>query len=74
MRTYLEESVLLLRLELVGAKGVGAALGLFFGETLVVALDELEDVLDDDCLEVDLFLIVEVLRTRLNPRQVNICV
>lgn len=63
---YLQNGVLLLNLELVGAKKLETAVGLFCGETILVALEELEDVVDDDGLEVDLFLIVQVLRLELD--------
>lgn len=63
---YLEECVLLLDLELVGAEQLETALSLLYGETVLVALEQLEDVVDDDGLEVDLFLIVQVLRLELD--------
>lgn len=47
-RTDLEESVLLVYLEFVGTKELETAKSLFFGETLLGALEELEDVADDD--------------------------
>lgn len=36
------------------------------GETVVVALEELEDIVDDDGLKVDLFLVVQVFSLQLN--------
>ena len=64
--TYLEEGVLLLALELVGAEKFETTGGLVVGETVLIALEELEDVIDDDGLEVDLLLVVEVLSLELN--------
>ena len=58
----LEERILFLHLEFVGPKELETAQGFFFGETLLCALEELEDVVDNDGFEVDLFLIVEVFR------------
>ena len=45
-------------LKLVGAKELETAGGLVRGETVLVALEELEDVVDDDGLEIDFFLVV----------------
>jgi hypothetical protein len=59
--TYLEEGILLLRLELVGPEEFKTALCLLRRETVLVALEELEDILHDDRLEVNLFLVVEIL-------------
>jgi hypothetical protein len=47
-RADLEESVLLVYLEFVGTKELETAKSLFFSETFLVALEELEDVVDDD--------------------------
>ena len=58
--TNLEKSILLLLLKLVRAENVVTTLGLISRETSIVALQELEDVLDNDCLEVDLLLIIQV--------------
>ena len=57
---------MLLRLELVGPEDLEATLGLFIVETLRGALKELEHVLDNDCLEVDLVLVVQILRLQLD--------
>lgn len=59
--SYLEERVLLLRLELVGPEEFDTAGGLFLGEALVGTLQQLEDVVEDDSLQIDLLLIVKVL-------------
>jgi hypothetical protein len=65
-RTHLEEGVLLLALQLVGAKELKTTGSLVRGKTVLVALEELEHVLDDDGLKVDLLLIVEVLSLELD--------
>ena len=67
--TYLEEGVLLLALELVGAENLETAGSLLSGETLVVTLEEFEDVLDGDGLDVDLLLVVQVLSLELNLKR-----
>ena len=59
-------------LELVRAEQLETTLGLLFCQTLVVALKELEDILHDDGLEVNLFLVVEILRTQLDLRHVHL--
>lgn len=64
--TYLKERVLFLALELVRTEKTDTTLRLFVRETLVVALKELEDIIDDDGLEVDLLLVVEVFRLELD--------
>jgi hypothetical protein len=61
IKTNLEESVLLLALELVRAKETKTALNLSGVETTLRALKQSEDVLENDGLKVDLLLIVEVL-------------
>ncbi len=53
-------SLLLLLDELVGAEDTDTVLGLSLSETLVVALEELEDLLHDNVLNVDLVLVVKV--------------
>lgn len=57
----LEERVLLLGLELVGPKELETAGGLCRVETLVGALKQLEDVVDNDGLQVDFFFVVQIL-------------
>ena len=64
--THLQERVLLPRFELVGPEDLKTAASLFLVETLVVTLKELEDIVVDDGLEVDLFLIVQILRAKLD--------
>ena len=56
----MEEDVLLLLLELVGTEDVDTAGGLGIGKTVLVALEELEDLLHDNVLNVDLVLVVEI--------------
>jgi hypothetical protein len=56
----LEEDVFGFLLELVGTKDTDSALGLGLGETSLVALKELEDLLHDDVLDIDLVLVVQV--------------
>ena len=68
VRTYLQERVLLLALELVGAEKFKTAVGLLVVKTILVALKQLENVIDDDSLKVDLLLVVEVLGLELNLR------
>ena len=58
--THLEEGVLLLALELVGTEELETACSLLVGKTVLVALEQLEDIVDDDSLEVDLLLVVKV--------------
>lgn len=74
---YLKERVLLLGLELVGTEKTETAGGLLISKTVLRALEELEDVLDDDSLEVDLLLVVKILRLELNlsekDRGVKVC-
>ena len=59
--TCLEEGVLLLNLELVGAEQLNTTDGLFLGQTVLVALEQLENVVDDDSLQVDFFFVVQIL-------------
>ena len=66
MRTYLEEGVLLLALELVGTEKLQTTGGLLVSETVLVALKQLEDIVDNDRLEINLLLIVEVLGLELD--------
>ena len=65
---YLEEGVLLLTLELVGAEKFETAVGFVISKTGLVALKKLEDIVDNDGLEVDLLLVVEVLGLELDLR------
>jgi hypothetical protein len=61
LKTNLKEGVLLLLLQFVGAEYLQTTLGLVCGETLIVTLEECEDVLNNYCLEVNLFLVIEVI-------------
>lgn len=58
---YLEKSILLLGLQLVGTEETETTCSLFDIKTLVVTLEELEHVVNDDSFKVDLFLVVEIL-------------
>ena len=55
---YLQEWILLFRFELVGAKNLETACCLVLAETVFITLEKRKDVVDDDGLEVDLFLVV----------------
>jgi hypothetical protein len=68
---YLEKSVLLLRLELVGPEKLQTTLSLLAGETVMVALEELEDIIDDNGLKVDLFFVVQVVGGQLDLHRVR---
>ena len=72
MRAYLKERVLLLALELVGAEKFETAVGFVISKTGLVALKELEDVVDDDRLEVDLVLVVKIFRAKLDLMEADI--
>jgi hypothetical protein len=63
---YLEERILLLSLELVGTEDTQTARSLVFAQTSIVALEELEDIIDNDGLEVDLLLVVQILSLEFN--------
>jgi len=47
--------------ELVGTENFITALGLSGGETLVIALEERKDILDNNGLEVNFLLVVKVI-------------
>jgi hypothetical protein len=64
--SHLKESVLLLRLELVGTKEFQTTLGLFRRKTVIVTLKQFEDIVDNDGLQINLFLVVEVLCLQLD--------
>jgi hypothetical protein len=59
--TNLEECVLFLRLELVGTEDAKTTGSLLVGKTPFRAVEELKHVLNHDGLQVDFFLVVEVL-------------
>jgi hypothetical protein len=63
---YLKERILLFLFELVGTKNLKTALGLRGSETLVIALEERKDILDDNGLEVDFFLVIKVISFELD--------
>lgn len=64
--TNLKEGVLILLLKLVRTENIETTLGFLVGETVVSALKQLEDIVDDDGLEVDFFLVIQVLRLKLD--------
>lgn len=66
MKADLKNWVLLLLFEFVGTKNLQTTLGLFRSETLIVTLEKCEDVFDNDRLEVDLFLVIEVIGLKLD--------
>ena len=57
---------MLLRFKSVGAKKLETTGGLCRVETSIRALQELEDVVDDDSFQIDLVLVVQVLRAQLD--------
>jgi hypothetical protein len=61
LKSNLKEWVLLLLLQSVGTEYLQTTLRLLGSETLIVTLEECEDILDNYCLEVDLFLVIEVI-------------
>lgn len=63
---HLKERVLVLLLELVGAEELNTTVGLLKSETLIGTLQELEHVVEDDGLQVNLFLVVEILGLQLD--------
>lgn len=71
-RAYLQERILLLTLEFVGAEQFQTTSGFLPSETLLRALEKLEDVINDDGLQVDLLLIVQVLGRELNLRKTRV--
>lgn len=60
--------------EFIGAENVQTTLGLLSRETLIVTLEELEDILDNDCLEVDLFFVIEVVSLQFDLRGIRVSV
>jgi len=65
-KTHLEDGVLFFALELVGTEELETTLRLGGGQTLFRALEELEDVFNDNGLEIDLLLVVEILGRQLD--------
>lgn len=49
---------MLMVFKLVGPKELKTTGSLFLTETVLITLEELEDVVDDDCLQIDLFLVI----------------
>lgn len=58
--THLQERILILRFQLVRSEDLVTTLRLFIVETAIVALEEFEDIVDEDCFQVDFLLIVQV--------------
>jgi hypothetical protein len=57
----LEEGILLLRLKPVGSKETETTSGLFSIQAIIITLEELEDIVDNDSLKVDFFLIIQII-------------
>ena len=68
----LQERVLLLGFQPVGAKQLETALRLGCVEAFVGALEERKDVIEHDGLEVDFVLVVEILGLELNLREMTL--
>ena len=66
---YLEERVLFFRLELVGPEEFESTLCLLFRQTLLRALEQLEHIVYDDGLQINLVLVVQILRAKLDLRR-----
>jgi hypothetical protein len=57
-------------LEFIGTENIQTTPGLLSGETLIVTLEKLKDILDNDGLEVDLFFVVEVIGLQFDLRDI----
>ena len=66
---YLKEGILLLALQLVGAEELETACSLLVGETVLVTLEQLEDIVDNDGLKVNLLLVVKILSLELDLKK-----
>ena len=66
MSTYLEEGILLVTLQLVGAKELDTTSSLGVVQPRFCTLQQFEDVINHDGLQIDLVLIIKVLRTKLD--------
>jgi hypothetical protein len=64
--TDLEERILLLTLKLIGAENADTARSFLVVDTGLRALEQLEDVVNDNRLKVDLLLVVKVLGLQLD--------
>ncbi len=69
--TNLQKRILLVLLEPVGTENLETASSLLLAETGVCALKELEDVVDVYFLNIDLVLVVKVLRLELDLGHVD---
>lgn len=65
-KVYLKESILFLRLQLIGTKKLETAKSFFGGETILITLEQFKDIVNNDGLEVDFLLVVKILRLQLN--------
>ncbi len=63
---YLENGVLLLRFKSVGTEQLKTTQGFVRSETVLIALKEFEDIVDDNSLQIYFFLVVEVLCLQLD--------
>ena len=66
MRAYLQEGILLLSLKSVRTEQLQTALSLGRVETSIRTLEKLEHIVDDDGLQVNLVLVVQILRAKLD--------
>lgn len=57
-----------LTLKFVGTEKLKTAVGLLVSQTFLVALKQLEDVIDDNGLKIDLLLVVKIFGLELNLR------
>lgn len=69
--TYLEKSILLLRFKSVGTEQFQTAYSLGSVKTLIRALQEFEHIVDNDGLQINLVLVVQILRAKLNLRKIS---
>lgn len=64
--SYLKEGILFFRLESVGTEEFETTCGFLEGQTLLVALKQFENIINNDGFQVNLFLVVEVFRLEFN--------
>lgn len=64
--TYLQKGIRFLDFDFVRTKQAQSAVDFRLSESILVALQELERVLDDDRLQVDFFPVVKVFGLQLN--------
>lgn len=63
---YLEEGILLLRLELVGPENLKPPSDLLIIQTTFVALKQFEDIIDNNSLKVDFVLVIKIFSLKLD--------